>query len=224
MTTENPADYRQSQFDKLPESTEYSPKLFVSVEGVHTNYMDITSEELEAIQELLTKVLYDYDDLPEDIQQKILEKFAAINVDFEWWECTYEDATNVLLKITSFELDRSRNITGEFVEGAEETANKIIAEHGETCETFTTATNYLAERAELVKKYSDGIETDKVYEDYEYEFDQECDEIDAEFLRAILEDYSITLQKESEYLQSEEAIVETINANEYQFTEDGEQE
>ncbi len=165
--------------------------------------------------------VYKYGELTEEQKQKVLENNANINVDFEWWDHMYDDAKNVLLKIDSFDLDRNRHCTGNFIEYAEDTAKKIIAEHGKSCETWETATNYLAERAELVKKYSDGVTTDIVSEDNEYDFDNACEEIDAEFLRSILEDYSIMLQKEYEYLTSEEVIIETIRANDYDFTEDG---
>jgi hypothetical protein len=36
-----------------------------------------------------------------------------------------------------------------------------------------------------------------------------------------LEDYSIILQKECDYLSSEESIIETIEANDYEFDIDG---
>ena len=49
----------------------------------------------------------------------------------------------------------------------------------------------------------------------------EIEESEQEFLSDLLEDYSIILQRESEYLQSRESIIETIEANEYDFTEDG---
>ena len=45
--------------------------------------------------------------------------------------------------------------------------------------------------------------------------------LEAEFLKSILEDYSIILQKEYEYLTSREAVEETIEANDYHFTENG---
>ena len=45
--------------------------------------------------------------------------------------------------------------------------------------------------------------------------------IEDEFLKSLLEDYSIILQKEYEYQTSEEAIIESIKANDYEFTEDG---
>jgi hypothetical protein len=46
-------------------------------------------------------------------------------------------------------------------------------------------------------------------------------DIEDEFLKSLCEDYSIMLQNESEYLQSDAAIIEAINANEYEFLEDG---
>ena len=224
MTTENTANYRKNQFDRLPESSDYKAKLFISIDGAHTNYMDITVDELEEIQELLTKVLYSFDELEDDIKQKVIEENGSINVDFEWWESTFEDAKNVLLKIDGFGLDRDKNATGNFTESAEETAEKIISEHGEKCETVQTAKNYIAERIALVKKYSDGVSFDIVAEDNEFDFDNDCDELDKEFLRAILEDYSSILQNEYDYLTGEEAITETIKCNEYKYTEDGEQD
>ena len=168
-----------------------------------------------------TKV-YKYEELSDDAKQTALEKLSDINVDYEWWEFTYEDAKTVLLKLESFDIDRNRHCTGGFIEAADDTANAIIAEHGESCETFQTATNYLEERRKLVEKHSDGIKTDEVAEDNEYDFDNECEDLDDEFLRSILEDYSIMLQHEFEYLTSEESILETIEVNEYEFTKDGE--
>jgi hypothetical protein len=59
------------------------------------------------------------------------------------------------------------------------------------------------------------------YESQEAEDD--LSDMEANFLDSLLEDYAIMLQKEYEYLQSEEAITETIVANEYEFTEEGKQ-
>jgi hypothetical protein len=165
--------------------------------------------------------VYKYAELTDDAKQTALERLFNINVEHEWWYGEYEDAANVLLKLTSFGLDRDRHCEGDFMQGAEDTANKVIAEHGEMCETYKTAQNYLVDRSALVEKHSDGIETDIVAEDNEYEFDVECDELDKDFLQSILEDYSIILQSQCEYLQSKEAIVETIEANDYDFTIDG---
>lgn len=167
-----------------------------------------------------TKV-YPFDELSDDAKEKAIEGVIDINVNYEWWDCIFDDAKNALLELKSFDLDRRRHCTGNFIESAKDTAEKIIKEHGKKCETFQTATNYLKEHTELVEKYSDGKQLDIVIEDNEYDFENECDSLDDEFLKSILEDYSIMLQKEYEYLMSEEAIIETIKANEYEFTVDG---
>jgi len=167
-----------------------------------------------------TKV-YQFSELSDEAKEVAIENLADINVDYGWWDCTYEDAARIKLRITEFDLDRNRHCAGEFIEDAKDVASAILNQHGNKCETYQTARGYLDERAELVKKYSDGKELDVVAEDNEWDFDNDCDELNAEFFRSILEDYSIILQKEYEYLTSEEAIIETIEANEYEFTEDG---
>jgi hypothetical protein len=62
-------------------------------------------------------------------------------------------------------------------------------------------------------------ENSEHYESKERE--DELMEIEEDFLNGLLEDYSIILQKEFEYLTSDECITETILANEYDFTENG---
>ena len=156
--------------------------------------------------------LYSFDELSATAQQNAIEKLSDINVDFNWWESTYEDAENVGLKITSFDLDRNRHAEGEFIQGANFCAEKIISEHGENCQTYKTAKEFLKESLRISN------ENDGNFEDEQYE---EFTDIENQFCNDLLENYSNILQNESEYLQSEEAIKETILANEYDFTENG---
>jgi hypothetical protein len=167
-----------------------------------------------------TKV-YQFDELTDDQQQKAIERLYDINVDYEWWDFIYNDANIVKLKLTGFDIGRRSYCKGEFIEYAEDTAQAILKHHGDCCDTYQTAKNYLHERTELVKKHSDGKNTAIVTEDNEYEFDNDCEALDAEFLKDILEDYRIILQKEYEYLTSEKAIIETIKLNDYEFDIDG---
>jgi hypothetical protein len=168
-----------------------------------------------------TKV-YQFSELSEQAKQKALENLFDINVSFDWWESTYEDARNIGLKITGFDIDRGSYVKGSFINDANYTANKIKSDHVEMCETYKTATQFLSDWDKLVEKYSDGINKDVVTEENEYDFDKEADDLEDEFFKSICEDYRIILQKEAEYLQSKEAIIETIEANEYEFTKDGE--
>lgn len=147
-----------------------------------------------------TITLYDFDELTPESQEKAIQNLSDINVDYEWWEYEYEDAEQIGLKITGFNLD-SLSIYGEFINSAFSCAELILQNHGEDSETHKTAL-----------KYIDGLklENSEFYKDNE-----------SEFLSDILEDYRIILQQEYDFRISREQIIETIKANEYTFTSDG---
>jgi len=166
--------------------------------------------------------LYTFEELSDEAKEKALDKLRHINIDYDWWEGVYMHAENVGIKIKHFDTGRPWSIGIELQDSACEVARKIIAEHGKACGTYKTAEKFLADWAELVKQYSDGINTEIVAEDNEYEFDNEADELEKEFRRDIGHEYLTILQKEEEYLSSDEAVKETILANEYEFNEEGE--
>lgn len=167
--------------------------------------------------ETITRNLYKFEELSDDAKDKAIEKLWDINVDYDWWQWTYDDAEEIGLKLTGFDLDRGSYCKGDFIDTAEYTAKKIIDNHGDTCcEAYTDAQNYLKElEAAIAKNLEENADCDYP-EDY-----LDTEEIDDEFLRNLLEDYRILLQKEWDYLTSIEAIIETIEANEYEFDEDG---
>ena len=165
--------------------------------------------------------IYQFSELSEEAKEKAIQWGAELNISHDWWEFTYDDATNIGLKIDSFDLYR-REINGEILNSATDTATKIIEDHGEECDTYKLASVFLMQWANLVSKYSDGIKTDIVAEENEGQFDEEANELEAEFKRELLEEYLCMRDREYHYLTSEEAIIETIEANEYEFTEDGE--
>lgn len=159
--------------------------------------------------------LYKFSELSENAQQKALENLFDINVDYEWWESIYEDAENIGLKITSFDIDRGGYCNGDIISAHIDTANAILREHGESCETYKTSKNFLNEYLPLKEKF------ESENEGWYYEDENDSDELRDEFLKSLLEDYRIILQNEYEYLTSKEAIIESIEANDYDFTEDG---
>lgn len=164
-----------------------------------------------------TYKVYSFDELSEEAKEKAILKLYDINVDFDWWEGMYEDAKNIGLKIESFDLDRNRHATGNFILSACEVAQNILNNYGENCETHKTAQSFLDEWQPVFNNYMD--ESHKDYESGESE--DIMNNMESNFLQSLLEDYSIMLQNECDYLQSKEAIIETINANEYEFLEDG---
>lgn len=161
--------------------------------------------------------VFKFDELSEEAKQTAIEIWAEEEPSYDWWDCTYEDAGRIGLKITGFDLQRFE-IDGEFTEGLEEVCRLISKEHGQKCDTYQTAAKYLEayrkERAAYVETFTPEDEDEfydtDIYQDMEFEFKHD-----------LLEDYRIILSKEFEYLTSEEAIIETINANEYEFTADG---
>lgn len=161
---------------------------------------------------------YKFDELSDDAKQKAINSLNGINVDYNWWEYTYGDAEEIGLKITSFDLDRNRYAKGHFTLSAAEVMANIFANHGEDCETYKTAKEFEEDWQPLFNEYMD--ENSERHEDSETESD--LNDLESDFLKSLLEDYSIMLQNEYEYLQSDEAVIEAIVANEYEFTEKGE--
>lgn len=164
--------------------------------------------------------LYKFNELSEDAKQKALEACAYYNVDTDWYQYTYEDAESIGLKITGFDIDR-KHITGERVDSFSEIAELIIKNHGKDCGTYKLADEFLNEWTKLVANHSDGISINKVAEDKEAEFDELADDLEKYYTNSLLEEYLIILSHEYEHLTSKEAIIETIEANEYEFTQDG---
>ena len=166
--------------------------------------------------------IYDFDELSESAQDTAIDNIRTINNEYyEWWDSIYEDAETIGLCLTGFGLDRNRHATGYFKDGAEGCAHLIIDNHGETCETYKTATVYLTDRNEVIASaqfdQDGGIES-------EYPLDDLLDDRDADFLQSILEDYSMSLQREYEYLNSKENLLEVIACNEYTFNVNGQLE
>lgn len=145
--------------------------------------------------------LYHFDELSDEAKEKAVSELYDINVDYDWWQFIYDDAENIDLKLTGFNLDRSQYCEGSFIGYPLDTAKKIIAEHGEECETYQATMEYLPQ-----------LESDN---------EEIREKAEEEYLKAILEDYSIMLQKQYEYNISMDAVIETIKANEYEFTVDG---
>jgi hypothetical protein len=161
--------------------------------------------------------VYQFKELSDEAKEKAREWYRDGALDYEWWDFTYLDAADIGLKITEFDLDRNRHAKGNFTESAEDVAKAIKENHGPDCETYKTAQAYLVELAAVKTE----AEKD---EDYNTGDDLDTDDIDREFLHSLLEDYSIMLQHEYEYLLSDESVDETIMANEYTFTEEGKRE
>ena len=148
--------------------------------------------------------LYEFDELSDQAKQRAIVDYWQINLD-HWWDSIYDDAENIGLKITGFDLDRNRHCTGQAIDHVLTIAHKIKTDHGFDTPTYKLANEFIKEYAAL----DEDIDAD------------ELRDFENKFLNAILKEYSILLQREYEWLTSEEMIVDTLRANKYYFLEDG---
>jgi len=167
--------------------------------------------------ETTTRTIYTFDELSDSAKDKALDNCRDYEVENDWWEQVYEDASEVGIKITSFDIDRASYCKGE-IPDTEQTANDIMDNHGEECDTYKVAAAYLKERDEAIKAAPK--DEDGEFED-EYELDEKLDELGEEFTKAIFEEYLSMLRMLYDYLTSD-AVKEMIEANEYEFTKKGE--
>lgn len=161
--------------------------------------------------------LYKFNELDEKTQDKVLTKMYDINVDHEWYDSTYEDASNIGLEIDGFNLDRGVSVEGQLSIDIADVISKILAEHGKECATYILA--------ETTKKTLDTLDSNikaALAKDTDpYDLEGEREELEEEFEKDLLNEYGTILYKEYEHLTSSEAIKETILLNEYEFTKEG---
>ena len=151
-------------------------------------------------------VLYKFEEHPR--KSLLLEKYCDINVDYDWWDHIYEYAYDIGLKITEFNIDK-RICEGDLTEDGKDIAEKIINENGSETRTYKAAKDFQAACALLHLKYP--------YDDFE----DELEEAEEEFLENLCRAYLQILKDEYEYLIKDEQIKETLIANDYEFTIDG---
>ncbi len=150
--------------------------------------------------------LYQFDELSDKAKEKAREWYREGMYDYDWHDGIYDNAKNIGLEITEFDLYRSfYGCKGKLVWDALEVAEAILKEHGEQCDTYKTALHYLPTLKE---------ENDNNLEDRR-EMTEE------KFLNDLLKDYFKILKDEAEYLESNESVDENIKCNEYEFTKEG---
>ena len=176
------------------------------------------------MRESVIKV-YEFHELSEKAKQKALEEFSDINVSHDWWDYYYAELLSVGIQVWGFDIDR-RSINFKLKDCAQAVWDDIVKE-GWGCEIGELA-------KELKAKYEAFLETVPDSEDWSWReteekrkewFDEELngfeDSMYYEFTRRLARLILKYLKEDYDHLTSEEAIVETIEANEYEFYEDG---
>ena len=109
-----------------------------------------------------TKV-YPFNELSDEAKQAAIENLYDINVDYAWYESTYEDAKAIGLVITGFD---PAQCDGDWTKDAEDVANLIIENHGEDCETRKDAEEFMNSVSVAGSAFEDADDYDPAYEEF----------------------------------------------------------
>lgn len=152
--------------------------------------------------------LFSVSELPETIKAKVLDKYRYEFCD--WFdEQAREDAKESShMTIDEYDLDRSYIIC-EFNKSAEDTAHTVLENHGKSCSSYTIASNFLSALSSL-ESQPDDAKTDALVA-----------ELEENFLEDMGEYYLDMLQTDYDYMTSDEAVTESLEANGYEFLENG---
>jgi hypothetical protein len=149
---------------------------------------------------------YTFDELTETAKEVALYNNRDINTNYDWYQYVYDDAENFGIKITSFDV-YYKNITIEFTLDPLDIANNILNECGPTTDLYSFAEVY---RSAYNKLDDTGDDTD-----------EKLEELASVFKHALRREYLNMLTREFDYLESDEAVAESLMANIFEFTEDG---
>jgi hypothetical protein len=192
-----------------------------------------------------TITLYKFEELSEEAQKKAIEDNYQINVEYTEWDDSVRDDAVSIGKLMGIDISRiyftgfSSQGDGACFEGNYQYNKNCVKELKEYAPEDKTL-HGIVERLQAIQKkhfyklsanvkhsghYYHEMCTDiSVYKDGNYMYSDSEQEAEEE-LKDILRDYMRwiyrTLEKEYDYMTSEEAIKETIIANDYEFTKDG---
>jgi len=153
--------------------------------------------------------VYTFEELSEDVQEKVVNQHREDSCLHDWWDYIYDDAKNVGLEITGFDLYQ-KTIKIEYVDctiaAADFTIEKILENHGKDCQTYKIALEY----KDLFHTACESIEDDEQWQ-------SEDERIETNFLKALAGAYLKMLAQEYDDINSDEYIIENIKANDNEF-------
>ena len=187
--------------------------------------------------------VYQFNELSKEIKEKVINEYVGINVDCDWWVFSLEDITEQIKEKTSlninpekinFDLNRGLKMYIEDSVLLSSLCEKYkYLENIDLTAKFGVFTNDLGGGMCSSLKYSDLPTEDMI----DLDIDDDTPELkkavieniykdkiinDLNEIHLILEQGIKDLWEDYNNLQSEEAIKETIEANEYGFNENGE--
>ena len=154
--------------------------------------------------------VYKFDELDKQTKEKVIENYRYINVDNTfWYDCIKEEFDELGISITAFNLDRG-NYANIDVWNFEDTSRSIIEEFGDSVAIKQTAKNYINEYEKIQANFKE-----------DEDIEREVELLDEQYEKEYSEDILSYLRSSYDWEISDEAITETIEANDYDFTIEG---
>jgi len=180
------------------------------------------------MREITVKV-YSFDELSEDAQERALNEFRGINVeDGDWYENVYYTIRTagglIGLEIGEIHFDTDSYCIFDahyrYVRGAVKAVQAEFSWADDLCKVAKDLQDLQKRHFYSLSCAVTEGRSMNYYRCFRFGEDYECDD-----LGDILDDFAhwarILLRNEYEWLTSDEAIQEAIEANEYEFTEEG---
>lgn len=182
--------------------------------------------------ETTTRTLYKFEELSDDAQQRAIEKLWNLNVDHDWCECSYETITSAArclgidCTVSGYDLGQRQSIGLRGVYEYRKGWRAALAHDfgGDTLAALVKIGEEL-QSAQRRAFYRASIDLSPVRHGTAYTVYSTFGAYVTDDLTDALRSFEhwawCLLRDEYEYLASEEAIKETIEANEYEFDENG---
>lgn len=154
--------------------------------------------------------VYKFEELDKQTKEKVIDNYRYINVEDTFWhECIKEDFSTLGLEIQAFDLDRG-NYAKIYIDNFEDTSKNIIEEFGDSVLIKQTAKNYLDEFNKIQANFKE-----------DEDIEREVEILDEEYQKEYSEDILSYLRLNYEWEITNEAVIDTIKANDYDFTTNG---
>lgn len=170
---------------------------------------------------------YQFHELDEQTKEKAIENYRYVSVEHDsWWDFVKEDLISIGIELRSFDIDRG-SFAEIHLEDFYETCELILKWHGENRETYKIAERYIKEH-DSIKEKMDNLEcienddSDEEHLNKLMQLDKDLEDLDEEYQKEFSEEVLSMLRKEYEYMISDEHTIEIFEANEYEFTDQGE--
>jgi hypothetical protein len=209
----------------------------------------VSSKDYKPPKRTVEVEVWTYDEAPEDVKQRIMEKYGDINVNYDWWEFTPDTFEEILKerktglsfkKLKGFDLDRRSEIDVDLsLRDRKEFLDWVVSKSKNDYKPLIKHINE-KDKSFIFDLIKNGVEYrwsvlwDSEPEDLELNYGyktstansviRNTEQFDAdvnELITDLEKEFFSILRSDYEYLVSEESVAETFEANDYLFDKYG---